>query len=441
VARKLLIVVVGLIVAACGASPGKPGPSSVATPGAATPTHGPASTPTPVAHATPGAASPVDYGFQLVLLARADDWAVVTSNDQEIATSLRAGVPTANWMSVYSATPTASGTQVKESFVEGGDAEHSWSLDGAWAIPMSGIARTPTGLSGDGRTLILVEANPSAAQTRFAVLNTQSAKAPRILSLPGRFAFDAISPTASHFYVIEQRDAEAGYFVRSVNTQTGSLDEGVIVDKREVAEVMAGIAIEQRSGIGGTVYTLYQGPEHPFVHMLLTQDRSAFCIDLPAAWGNDQANAFGWSLALSVDSSHLFVANAALGVAGEVDTNSLNVVRTTSFAPTATFQLAKFGGGRAGPLGGGMVLSPDEATLYLADGNGILAIATSDLAVKGRLLQGTAVASLGMASNGNVLYVVGRDGNAMRVDPRNGAVISRLSGTGYTAVLRVVSPE
>ena len=37
------------------------------------------------------------------------------------------------------------------------------------------------------------------------------------------------------------------------------------------------------SGDGRRVYTLYTSQEHPFVHLLDTVARAAFCIDLPSS--------------------------------------------------------------------------------------------------------------------------------------------------------------
>jgi DNA-binding beta-propeller fold protein YncE len=438
---------VALIVAACGAAPGKPGTSSaVGTPTAAsTAAPRPATSPATAKPAAPTSGvkpTPAgNYGFQMVLLARGDDWALVSSDDGQVMSSVPAGVATANWEAVYTATPNGSVTAVKTAFVEDGSSGTRWSVDGAWVIPTVGLAGTPTGLSRDGRTLVLAEADPSATESRFALLGTRGPAARRIITLPGRFAFDAISPDGSVLYAIQFRDAEADYVVRSINAATGKLDDAIVVDKRDPGELMAGIPIEQHQAALGKVYTLYQGPEHAFIHLLFTVDRQAACIDLPAAWGTDQANAAGWGVALSPDEQRLFVANTARGVIAEVDTTSLGLLRTSSFAPSASIQLAKFGGGKAGPAGGAMVLSPDRSTLYLADDSGVLAIDTKDLSPKARLLPRTAVVSLGMADNGNVLYAVTRSGAAMRVDPFSGDVLSTIGGTGYTAVLRIVEPQ
>lgn len=454
-ARRLPTVAVALIVAACGASPAHPTASPTAagatppshatsaalTPRAASPAAGtlPAVAATPSSTMTPGQLA--GYGFQMVLLARAGDWALALSDGATAIRSLPAGVPTADWGTIYTATVKGATTQIDARFVEDASFVQSWSLDGAWAIPTIGLARTPTGLSADGRTLVLVDAKPAAGQTHFAILGTQSSAAPRIVSLSGRYTFDAISPDGSRLYAIEYPDAGSDYFVRSVNASTGSLEEGSIVDKRSAGEVMAGTALQQQVAGDGTVLTLYQGPEHPFVHVLQTADRTAWCIDLPDAWGNQQAAAADWGVALSTDRGTLYLANPALGVAGEVDLNSLQVIRTASFAPTAGVAPAKFGGGTAGPATGAMVLSRDGGTLYVADASGVLLIPTSTLRLAARIVPGTAVVSLGMADNGTVMYAVGRDGTAYRVDAASGQVISTLDGGGYTRVLRVITPS
>ena len=169
------------------------------------------------------------YGFQMVLLSRADDWALALSDGATAIPSLPAGVPSANWGTVYSAIANGGRTRVDARFIEDASYVQTWNLDGAWAIATIGLAHTPAGLSADGRRLILVDAQPSPSQTRFAILDTQSSAEPRIVTLPGRYTFDAISPDGLRFYVIEYGDALLGYSVRSVNAVTGSLDEGTIL--------------------------------------------------------------------------------------------------------------------------------------------------------------------------------------------------------------------
>lgn len=439
---RLSIVAVALIVAACSATPAQPpdSPPTAVQPTQTTArqTAEPVHTPAPSSTLTPGAMAA--YGFQMVLLARADDWTLAFSDGTSAISSIPAGVPSANWDTVYSATVKDGKTRVDARFVEDTSYAQTWNLEGAWAIPTIGLARTPAGLSADGTTLVLVDAQPSANATHFAILGTQSSAPARIVSLSGRYTFDAISPDGSRIFVIEYHDAPAGYFVRSVNARTGVLDPGTIVDKRNLDEVMAGTALQQADGMNGTVLTLYQGPDHPFVHLLQTVDRTAWCIDLPDAWGDRQAAAAAWGTALSADLSTLFIANPMLGVAAQVDLNTLEVVRSASFAPSAGAVLAKFGGGTAGPTGA-MVLSKDGATLYLADTSGVLLIPTSTLKAAAHILPGTAIVSLGMSDSGGVLYAVGRNGTAYRVDATDGHVIATLGGAGYTRVLRVITPN
>lgn len=449
---SILVVATVLVVAACGA--GKPGgsqptpPTSTSVPSSAPVTAGqpataPASVPATAAPPSVRATGPsVDYGYQFVLLARGDQLALANGPDGTVLQVLPTGVPTSDWHAVYTAAASGASTTISRVSIEGAQVERTWTLDGAWRIPTVGLGHAPAGLTGDDGRLVLVDARPAAGTSRFAVLPTRYNEAPTFITLTGRYGFDAISVDGSRLYVIEDLSGAAGtdYVVRSVTVATGSLDAGIVVDKRNVSEVMAGIPIEQRIG-SDRVYTLYQGPAHPFIHMLITAERAAFCIDLPAAWGNDQANAAAWGVSLTPDGKQLYVANSRLGVLGQVDLDGVQLMRTGAFGPTASIQLAKFVGGAAGPVGSRVVLDGPRKLLYVADSNGILAISTDDLKVKARLAAGFPVASLGVAPNGRVLYAVGADGSAVRIDAATGAILQHFAGSGYTGVVRVVEPH
>ena len=70
------------------------------------------------------------------------------------------------------------------------------------------------------------------------------------------------------------------------------------MDKGGGSEAMSGTPVARvRSQDGGGVYTVYEGPEHPFVHALLTDMQISVCIDLPAA--PDPTATGGWTIELS----------------------------------------------------------------------------------------------------------------------------------------------
>ena len=55
---------------------------------------------------------------------------------------------------------------------------------------------------------------------------------------------------------------------------------------------------------------------------------------------------------------------------------------------------------------GGADVSPDGQTLYAVDSSGLVAIATSDLSLRGRYMDGWTLSSLTLGAEGNTLYAV-----------------------------------
>ena len=82
---------------------------------------------------------------------------------------------------------------------------------------------------------------------------------------------------------------------------------------------MAGYPLGQLRRADGSVFTLYRGPDSPFIHALNTTDRWALCIDLPATGASSEVAAGDWGLAQSADGSSIYAANATLGLVLEID--------------------------------------------------------------------------------------------------------------------------
>ena len=76
-------------------------------------------------------------------------------------------------------------------------------LPGRWTLPATVIGGAPDAATADGRTIVLARAGARA--TRFALVDASLRRPPRTITLPGRFAFDAISPDARRMFVIEPR--------------------------------------------------------------------------------------------------------------------------------------------------------------------------------------------------------------------------------------------
>ncbi len=120
--------------------------------------------------------------------------------------------------------------------------------------------------------------------SRFAILSRTFDRKPKIVQLNGSFEYDALSPDGTSLYVVEHLAGppDGHYQVRAIDTATGTLRDGVVVDKANLNEPMAGYPIAQLRRSNGFVFTLYRGAEHPFIHALSSADGWALCIDLPA---------------------------------------------------------------------------------------------------------------------------------------------------------------
>lgn len=190
----------------------------------------------------------------------------------------------------FVAVPAGSGTVVHELRRAGGATVRSVRVAGGYGIP--GVAydgsleqvpaASATFVLG-GRTAAAPPALPR--RTRFVVLSTADLHVVRRITLPGAFAFDALSPGGTTMYLTEHRSAAhiTRYTVRAYDLRRGRLVPGVIADRSTGEWKMDGIpATRLQTATGAWAYTLYQGGEDgAFVHALHTTARTAHCIDLP----------------------------------------------------------------------------------------------------------------------------------------------------------------
>jgi hypothetical protein len=416
---------------------------------------GPATAPPPTSSAAPPSASrPATLGFEgrdaVVVVGREGDallTALVASTGDQLV-QLPVGVPTSpDWG--YLGTTTVSGDRTIVADVGIADGGGSTAtLDGAWALPTVGYDPTPTGLSADGKTLVLVPAgdpDPARTTSRFAIvpfppIDGAPELAPRILELPGALDYDAISPDGKLLYVVRHiGDPGSGsYEVHAVDLPNGVVQAPPIVDKRNIDETMAGWPVAQLRSPNGLVLTLYRGTDHPFIHALQTAEAWAVCIDLPA--GGDATSDGDWGLAASADGRSLFAVNATRGLAVDIDPSELSARRTVTIktATTPTFELAKFGHVEGGPVGRRVVASPDGSAVFAAGTHGVTRL-KPDLSVDGTLLEGTAVSSIGLLPDGRTLFALLADGGrVVAVDAATGALVGELPGAGYDRLVAVV---
>jgi hypothetical protein len=197
-------------------------------------------------------------------------------------------------------------------------------LRGAFSLPAVAYDGSPGGLSADGETLVLISPRVRypRKRTTFAVVDTRRLAVRRRISLKGDFSFDAISPDGRLMYLIEYDPRNLGqYAVRAYDLRARRLLPRPVVDPRERGEPMTGVPVTRTAGSDGRwAYTLYDSPEHPFVHALDTERRTAVCIDL------DGLNKV-WGASLSLGGGTLYVVGAHGRILARIDTRTHRLVK------------------------------------------------------------------------------------------------------------------
>jgi hypothetical protein len=212
---------------------------------------------------------------------------------------------------------------------EGGAVQRARVLDGHYGVPGAAYDGSTTGLSADGRTLVLARITHTypAKSTRLLVLDTQTLAVRKRINVPSFLAVDAISPDGATLYVLRYRKPDfVHYDVLALDVQTGQLEGKPIMDPREPDEKMGGVPLSRTmSADGRWAYTLYTGEEN-FVHALDTEAAQARCIDLP---GGDLSSA-----PLRLDGNRLHV-----GAVATIDLQTLAVVKAAPHTTLSIIQI------------------------------------------------------------------------------------------------------
>jgi hypothetical protein len=169
-------------------------------------------------------------------------------------------------------------------------------LDGSFGVPGAAYDTSTTGLSADGRTLVLAEvaARFPVRRTRLLVLDARRLRVVRRITLPGYVTVDAISPDGRALYLLRYPGQDGVHYeVRAYDLVRGRLVRGPVVDPREADEKMQGVPMTRAmSADGRFAYTLYVRPTGaPFIHALDTAGGTAACIDLPTLTDTDLSGA------------------------------------------------------------------------------------------------------------------------------------------------------
>jgi len=251
-------------------------------------------------------------------------------------------------------------TVVARTGIDGGKIDRSTSLPGRVTIPAVAYDGSASGLSADGRTLVLIRPRLGfpRRRTTFAVLGARRLHLRRWVTLKGDFSFDAISPDGSLLYLVEYlspRDPTR-YEVRAYDLRSGQLLPQPIVDPEKPEERMGGIPLTRATSSDERwAYTLYQraGGHEPFIHALDTVGRKAVCIDLPQLEGKLAVGlaTLGWVKLDASEDSDLLVTAKATRRSGF---RSLAAVDTETFEVSPGPKAEAAPGSRPADPGGGI---------------------------------------------------------------------------------------
>jgi hypothetical protein len=233
----------------------------------------------------------------------------------------------------YVTVPAAGRTVVAAVERNGGRITRSALVRGHFTIPAVALDGSSSGLSADGRTLVLIRPRAQFPQagTRLAIIEPRRLSPRKFLHLRGDFSFDALSPDGRSLYLIQYvspRDPTR-YVVRAYDVPSGHLARDPVIDPREPGERMRGFPVTRATSADGRwAYTLYDGGgKHPFVHALDTVARTAACIDLDALAG--RKDIYGLDLSLDPGQRTLSVASREQGLLA-IDTRTFRVEQITS---------------------------------------------------------------------------------------------------------------
>jgi hypothetical protein len=219
----------------------------------------------------------------------------------------------------YTTERAGAGTRLVESARYGGPLRVR-RLPGSFSIPAVAYDGSPSGISADGRTLVLISPRTRypRRRTTFAVVDARRLEIRRRISLRGDFSLDALSPDGRTMYLIQYSPRGlADYSVRAYDLAARRLYPHPVVDPSEPDEPMTGAPVTRATSAGGRwAYTLYSSQPHPFVHALDTERRTAVCIDLDGVGGGV------WGATLQLHGPTLDVVGRRETVLARIDTRT-----------------------------------------------------------------------------------------------------------------------
>jgi len=230
------------------------------------------------------------------------------------------GIVTPNGAMRYLAIPDQKRTLLEAVHVRGGTVMNSVWLEGEFAIPA--IQWTATGMTPDGKTLVLTTYPWLHRSATFLVLRVPDLTTYSSVTMKGIWSFDAISPDGRTLFLI--KGLPGRYLVRAYDLWLDRLLPRVIADRREKGPMTGAPITRATTRNGRWAYTLYvRGNNTAFVHALDTVRRQAVCIDLP--WKDVSGWIWDTRLRLSRDGTKLYLRQLGGNHGGVVDTRSWKV--------------------------------------------------------------------------------------------------------------------
>jgi hypothetical protein len=360
------------------------------------------------------------------------------------------GTPAPDWSRYYTVAQASGAARVTAIDPATGRTLAQTAVAAGYTLPSLGTLGPTAGLSPNGAWLTLTDNGRTASGnlvTRFLV-GASSLSAPfKAVRLDGAFSFDALSNDGLSLYLIQAMADPNHYQVRLFDLGQNLLTPTPIVDKLEPKEPMQGIRGDSvASAAGDYVFTVYIRDSGPFIHALPLNFPFAFCVNLPKDAANNIEQQFGWSLAITPDGSRVYAANGSLGLVAAMTTGTApTIVRTGQVALNP-------GGGLLGGLVttadakgstiGGAALSKDGRTLFALAGGGIVAIDTTSLQVRTRIVQNANVESIRMSADGKWLFASsGSSSRLWQIDPATGAVHGEIKGAANPWAVLWASPK
>jgi hypothetical protein len=289
------------------------------------------------------------------------------------------------------------------------------------------------------------------AETTIVVASRDGARP--ALVLPGCVEPEAFSSAGDRLFVLDYLPPSAPdrYRVRVVDLTTGAYGALITRDKKVIPpgaeEEMRGEGRQAVLAPGRqllfTLYTHQPDHEHTrdliagqsgaradkpdvhaFVHTLSTEMGFAYCVDLPAPFG--EAAPAAHAIALAPSSQIPYVIDAAHGVIVSIDPDQLVLLST------ATVNL---GADRASATGATFAtFAPSGETLYLSTGAAVLGVKTRGMTMRSRWAVPAPVRGLAITADGGRLWVGQPDGLAA-LDTATGSLVARLPIPGLTQLV------